>query len=710
MKDDPSHLSIGTTVYPNSGNVTFYPSDMTISAHGNYTYTRSDLSALFAGQVTFDTLDTFNRAMTHTAEFPGVGETPGFGLRVTGGGGQTVIWKEISQRVPAIREISVSPGTSLTFGENSLQQCVRPDRLELGSGSSLAYKASMNTLDAAEAGIAATASVSVDMAGFAADQNKLVRPVFMASAGDAPTLSQFSFSNVSGWEMKNVGGIVYAKSIMAEANPNPSAWRWTGGEDGDWSNRRNWAYNGSTGPGGGAEAYFTIVDSGRNEIEIPVGGAAIKRIVGGGVYDGGWYRNAEPFVFRGGDLTVGSTAAGDYKSGIFSCSQSPLIFDCRVIGTTLGVLGYSFVAFRGGMTADELKMVSEVRIGGSAQIGKITASADNYTGDSRYTTLTILRGGRLATSQGVSNNKHLGIHVLGGGSATFAGTFAYSSSSIPTSYQVDGRLVFSGTLNLNVPVTLSGTGRVDVASSSSYSGNGRITMKGGVTLSPAAWYTVCHATSNDGMMPLAVADAQVATLAPRGDIEYGPAVANTPTTTAAERAFRLGRRATLTVATDDIDNSSTSHDVTFYDPIVAETMATVVKTGSGKLTLASAANSFAGTSGIDVRDGTLTWTEAQSLGALKIAPGTVLALSLSNDGAPVMTVRSDVDLEGVRIVLAESRSNENAAYQTVIRVPVGCSITGTPVVDSHMRTRLVNVDGNIELQVRKENGFRCIVR
>ena len=432
---------------------------------------------------------------------------------------------------------------------------------------------------------------------------------------------------------------------------------------------------------------------------------SVRRIIGGGRNDEAskWYRSAEPFLFKGGDLTINNTGSGDYKSSIFTCSKSPLIFDCKVVGTTLGVLGYSYVAFRGGMTATELKPTGEVRIGGTAAVSKVTAATDSYS-DSRYTTLTVLQGGNLTTSQSSTNNKHLGLRVLGGGTATFAQTFAYSSTTVPTSWQVDGRLAFSGVLNLNAPVTLSGTGRVDVAANNSNSGDGRITMKGGVTLSPAVWHTVCHATSNNGMMPISVPDAQTATFAPRGNIEYGPAADNTPTTAAADRALRLGRRATLTVATDDIDNPAVTRDVSFIDPIAAETMARIVKTGSGKLTLASSANTFAGTAGLDVRGGTLAWTAAQSLGSLKVSSGAALEF-----GSSTLTIRSDVDLDGVCIALANGAAADGG-WQTAITVPSGCAITGTPVAASGVNLRIVEVGGGFSLQIRKTFGFRMIFR
>ena len=702
---DVARLGIGTRCHLNNNGAVAYPSDMTVAAYGNYVSINLTCVSLFSGQAVFDTLDAFDRTTVRTVTFPGVSETPGFGFHVQGGGSQSLSFGSIDERIPAIRNMNVAAGTTLLF-TNTLNKsrCVRPDFISLGENAVLGYKpASGYTIDAAEAEIAASAAVNVNMASLSATQDTLVQPVFMVASGNAPALSQFTFLNSSNWEMKKLDGVIYGKSTTAETTPNPSQYRWTGANSGNWSDGGNW--NGGSAPSAENDTFFTLTGSGRNEITIPAGGVSVRRIIGGGRNDEAskWYRSAEPFLFKGGDLTINNTGSGDYKSSIFTCSKSPLIFDCKVVGTTLGVLGYSYVAFRGGMTATELKPTGEVRIGGTAAVSKVTAATDSYS-DSRYTTLTVLQGGNLTTSQSSTNNKHLGLRVLGGGTATFAQTFAYSSTTVPTSWQVDGRLAFSGVLNLNAPVTLSGTGRVDVAANNSNSGDGRITMKGGVTLSPAVWHTVCHATSNNGMMPISVPDAQTATFAPRGNIEYGPAADNTPTTAAADRALRLGRRATLTVATDDIDNPAVTRDVSFIDPIAAETMARIVKTGSGKLTLASSANTFAGTAGLDVRGGTLAWTAAQSLGSLKVSSGAALEF-----GSSTLTIRSDVDLDGVCIALANGAAADGG-WQTAITVPSGCAITGTPVAASGVNLRIVEVGGGFSLQIRKTFGFRMIFR
>ena len=700
---DIVHLGIGTAIVPSSGYV-IYPSDMTIGAHGDYYLSSYNNVALFSGQVVFDTLDTFDRTTTHTVKFNQIGETPGFGFGVRGGGSQTIYFGPIKETTPAIWNIDVDAGTTLLFSSVSSRAsvCVRTDRFSLGANSVFGFKANEYTLDAADAEIDPSATINIDMSGFTANQETLAKPLLMTTTGDAPELSQISFSNNSAWEIKKVDNVIYAKATTPETSTNPSPWRWTGAISDDWSDGRNWAGNGASGPDGSTDVYFTLVGSGRNEISIPAGGASVNRISGGGRNET-WYRNGEPYLFKGGDLTVNSTVSPAYNTGIYTCSKCPLIFDCKVIGTTLGVIGNSYVAFRGGMTANELKFMSEVRLGGNVSVGKVTSSGDSYTG-TRVTTLTVLPGGTLTTTQSASNGSHLGLRILGGATATFAQTFAYSSATLPTSYQVDGRLEFSGDLKLDVPVVVCGTGRVDVAANSTGSGDGRITMKGGVTLSPVTWSTVTNVSSDAGMMSWSVADSQTAVLAPRGDIVYGPAAVNSPTTSASDRALRIGRRATLTVATDDIDNPAVSHNVSFVDPVEAATMAKIVKTGSGKLTLASDDNVFAGTSGIDVRGGTLAWTSAQSLGTLKVSPGATLEFS-----APTLTVRSDLDLSGVRIVLAPGTAAGENGYATVVAVPSGCAISGEPVLPSGVRMQICEIEGGTAVQVRKVSGLRIVI-
>ncbi len=715
---DVSRLGIGTRFYPQSYSFVSYPADMTISAYGDYsnpgTYDSAKAGiSQFAGQVVFDTCNAFNRTTRHSTVFTGLSETPGFGFRVTGGGEHTMYLKGIEPRMPAIRNVSVDSDTALVIHESSVAKEIRADALELGLNSSLDYRASRNTIDAVDTHVEANASVTVNMNGLSASDSNgtRVRPIFMTTTGEVPELSKFTFNNLSGWEVKNVDGVIYAKSNTPEANTNPSRWRWTGLKGSDWSEGGNWAGNEDSVPGTDDVVYFNLVD-GENIINIPSEGVEVKRVIGGGRNDeeSKWYRNAEPFGFQGGDLKISGTGSGDYSSGIFTCSQCPLLFDCKVVGTgtTLGVLGYSYIGFRGGIKANELKIVSEVRVGGNSTVQKLTSAADNYTDSSRYTTLTVLKGGYIETIQDSSNRKHLGLRILGGGTASFAGTFSYDSATLPTSYQVDGRLNFTGALKLNVPVMITGTGRVDVASNVSDSGDGRITMKGGITLSPECWNTA--SASGFGTMPLSVAAAQSATLAPRGDVIYGPAVGAVPMTAAAERSFRLGCRATLVIATDDIDNPSVSHDVTFVDPVEAEPMAQMVKTGGGKMTLSSSSNMFADKAGVDVREGTLAWTAAQSLGSLKMSSGTLLEFTSTNDAIPALTVGSDVDLDGVGLVLAKGSRLNGLDYHTVVVVSEGRSICGKPVPVGNIKLRLANVDGRAVVQVRKVYGTRIVIQ
>ena len=135
----------------------------------------------------------------------------------------------------------------------------------------------------------------------------------------------------------------------------------------------------------------------------------------------------------------------------------------------------------------------------------------------------------------------------------------------------------------------------------------------------------------------------------------------------------------------------------------------MVKTGAGKMTLASSANVFADKAGIDVREGTLAWTAAQSLGSLTLSAGTTIEPVPSGGVFPVLTVRSNVDLDGVRISLPSGLPAENAGYK-IVAVPAGCVITGTPVATGNVKMKIVEDGSGFALQIRNAPGFRILFK
>jgi hypothetical protein len=88
----------------------------------------------------------------------------------------------------------------------------------------------------------------------------------------------------------------------------------------------------------------------------------------------------------------------------------------------------------------------------------------------------------------------------------------------------------------------------------------------------------------------------------------------------------------------------------------------------------------------------------------------MLEFSSTNNSVPVLTVGSDVDLDGVGFVLAKGSCLDGLDYHSVVKVPEGCTIGGTPVPIGNISVRLANVDGGVAIQVRKAYGSRIVIQ
>jgi hypothetical protein len=356
--------------------------------------------------------------------------------------------------------------------------------------------------------------------------------------------------------------------------------------DGDWDKPGNWY--GNAVPSSSDRVFFGVCDT-TNVVTIPAGGVTVLTLDGAGYTGSKWFRSSEPYVFRGGKITITQAGKDDYASAFYDCGFMPKYFECDVdfTGSSSSIVPMKSVSFLGGFTAKRYRAR-----GGNAYFGG-TATVQNlelvvkYVDAQRYTSVTILPGGKFtATAENwtVSTNAYL--HILGGGEMTLNGTkFAYVKALTLTN-TVDGTLTLNAPYSIDADQCFVGTGRVDIASTYSSGNVARQEICGGLRLNLGSGFRTVTSANAAGAIVVAVPDFRDATLGLKGNVTYGPADGVTPTTTAAERALSIGYRASLTIDTSDPDTSE-PHTLTLKDPVIGGDL--TIK-GGGKVVLAAPGN------------------------------------------------------------------------------------------------------------------------
>ena len=573
---DLSRIDFKTRIYSSAGHELVFPRDVTIGSFGNWVFHSVNLLPItFENSATFDTRNFVN-GNTHTFAIHDYIPVFGNAFCATGGGTVTLYsnarqaWTIIDQ--PFYRALTVGANTTLNLDAaiGAEGRCGRDAVIRFGDGrleaGSTLNTTKMKTVSPEfagrlDAGEGAKIVTSADGVTFSDDSGNmsgggLCWAVISASGGEGVPLANVTVTDMpEGATLEKVGPVVYLVKRSAQTSVHVAPTTWTGAVDGDWSKPGNWL--GNAVPTSTEPVYFSMC-AGSREVTVPEAGVTVANLWGGGVdaTSKTWIRNAEPFVFKGGKITVTSKTTQSYAAGIADCGKMPKIFECPVEGPdgNLGVNVHNFMSFNGGLTARSLCGSGDIRIGGTATCGDWNPMP-KYT-QARATSLTVFNGGHATfTAQATSIAQLSAFHVFGGSTLTFQGTKGLRYVNAP-----ENRNIIDGTLEASVfaadtDQTFVGTGRVDVVSVIAGAAAGRLTLKGGIRFDMGSVAA--------GAISFALADYQFATLGATGDWTL-PAV-------------DLGYRADLTLDTGD------AHTITVGDQDLGDGYVTVAGTGTAKL-------------------------------------------------------------------------------------------------------------------------------
>lgn len=604
---DLARLNFGNGYYIASSTSVAFPSDTIIGQFGADARLSSPFGCSFAKTLTLDTTDTHDGTTPRTVrQF--VRQSTGT-LRVVGGGTAYVGPSDeaCARNSQAIRAVEVAEGASL-----GLMSAFRtPFRFGIGNlkaNAKLLAKAGSTTYDFTQLMVDPAVTLEVDVEGLTATDTQskgdLVYPILHATLGEGISLANVTLkNNTGGWVAKQVGASIYLRN-GAEKLQNPSPFLWTGAVDGDWSEPGNWQSNAV--PTSIDTVCFGVSDR-NNVVTIPAGGASIHAFNGAGCHGGAWYRSSEPYVFRGGKLTVCQNLLGrnGYRSAFFDCGRMSKTFenDVEFVGEEVYLCPYHVVAFNGAFTANRLLLhAGDIRFGGVATIGAISSPVSKFVSDARDFSIHVMSGGTLTVTDQSNGQLSYPVPLIvdGGASMTVNGTYYQTASSGGILNIVDGRLTFADEYVSRCDQTFAGTGRVDVADTRAFANNVAIDLTGGIRFCPSAFQTVSRGVDCAGAsIRLRVPDYSEATVGAIRDWVYGPADGAEPATTASSRAFELGKHSTLTIDTTDPD-TQTGRKIAFADPIVGEGRVVVV--GKGALILKTAESAI---DELDVSEGML---------------------------------------------------------------------------------------------------------
>lgn len=739
---DLERIDVGRLSYPLTSATVEHVGDVTYGGFGDWTWQANPKANRFHGRLTLDTTDCIDAATSRTIPFPVADPQIGSSIRTIGSGtarlGLTYAVNTAYEGPDSLRVRQLDVSADLVAGVSGFgtakvtDAALRCVDFNLSAGKKLTVYPGRFYIDCVnDPFIGDGAEILVDVTGLTAqdgtagNQGLLVYPVFVCTKGEGVPLEKFRLVNNGGttWQLKKTGGCVYLRDAT-EKRLNPSSYLWTGAKNGDWSDGENW--QGGVAPGETDIAYFDVC-AGETTVVIPEGGVTVKSISGGGLSSAAWYRSCGAFVFKGGPITLKSTSADNWDSAIYNSGMLPFYFECDVsIAGHFGPTSYKGVVFKGKVSSSQyLKPSGDIRVADALTCYSLYPVARHLEA-ARQTSLTVLSGGSVTISdqQAFPSSAQVSLNVLGGGLVDFkAGkairVFGFAGSANGTSvnpcvHLIDGRVKFADTIALTATADqhVAGTGRVDVAlTQSPAAGVSRFVLKDGLTWAPKKWETVTSGNEG-GALALGVAPRCTAILAPRADLEYGPAAGVTPTMEAAVRACELGIGAKLVVSCSDPDDEAVARDVTFVDPIAAKQMAMIQKEGTGTLTLASADNLFMDKAGVDVREGTLVWTKPQVVGTFAAAFGSTLKYGSSAGVVATLTINDNVDLTGVNLVADGAETTDLLARaQPVVIVSSGNHITGLPSVPDSIRVSVVpTADGGEQLRCKQVRGLAIIFR
>ena len=559
----------------------------------------------FAGDLTFDTLNCFDKTTTHTITMK-AGFVDVTSLKAVGGG-TVALWPNIyANQHPAwpvlLRSLAVGDNTSL-FITNSTE-AIRTSVLALGAGSTLTFDLAANryidVLGKLEVGSNARIVAKLP-ASLTAGK---IYPVFCAPVGVAVPNDLVEFDDVipSGWTLVKRSNLVYLSDGEVAATTAPEQYYkyWSGAEDGDIENANNWTGADSPLSTAGSTKYTFAVFGGTKNMDV----VAYNPIT---VYGLCAYANAGPFILSGEKITIFSPASGKHReggtstySGILNSSDFPCVVGNELVhnvgGSTETYLATSYQLGSISLLGDnpkhkdvsEFYFCGDVRIGGDWTVSRFNTCTNYYARTAkRAHTLTLLPGASLSvTDQDEEFDYGQKLIVSQDSSLTVGGSIC--RFLVPNTNFIDGTLTFAGALEASAKQAFFGDG-----TNIFQSATGELDFKGAMTLIPGSLVD-----------DVTVSLRGESTIAPVADWTYG-----------GDATLNLDDHSTLTLATG-------GHKLTLAKPLVSK--GDLAVTGAGQVEIAA---------------------DGMSLGKVTCADGATLtvAAGIAEPGrsVDVLTVRED---------------------------------------------------------------------
>lgn len=476
--------------------------------------------------------------------------------------------------------------------------------------------------------------------------------------------------------VQRIGGCVFIAPKDGVAVTSGGAGTWSGnGTTGKWSEDANWV-------SGRPNWYFHVSLGGTRNLysENDITEEAYRGYASVGVA-----ASAGPFHVSGVAIPLGQEYNNSADSGaVNTASAFPVFFELPLssVKTTFAAIVKSdkgMIVFRDSVSVpngDFIPCGSVVVEGNGAVAAKGLRFGPGFY---RPTILTVQKGGTVtASAQETVNDAAASLWIAKSGTVDIAGDWKWNSNS--NEHQIDGALNVSGNLGGDAAQSYFGEGVVKIGGTSDETTAVRIGE--GVTLAPAGW----------GQMKLDVVSSA-----------------------------KVGAQADWTYAAASFDVSGLDAEVTFVGdrtitvdaPFVGHDFK-VAKEGMGTLVLASGVGTSLASRAVSVEAGTLAWTDDTAVGELKVESGATLAFGTKANGeVAALSLGANVDLDGVTVkpLDADAQTAIDAGAVTVLTVPFGCTISGTPTVPEGIRLRtVVNADESMSLKAKTIKGFSVIIR
>lgn len=589
----------------------------------------------------------------------------------------------------------------------------RADRLELGNGAKVETTAAIYAhMDANEVSWDSSNELLVSTPDLD-NSNFPPAPIMLGpkhvndfqSEQDCPkvTLATDGASDIWNFEWINGQPVIWRKGVSERTAKGMPARtylsKWRGTKDGNWSNGDNWLVDDGKSVAADRLDQTMAFDGGYTNTRISVGSDVQAYQVR--VYD-----RTAPVAFVGeGTIELKGNSYSrawwydtGYVGAITSGSDHPVVFDVPVKATeTLSMQYRNLAAIHGGRGyiafmkqvdgGNVFAIQGDVRVGGAVTAQNLLMHDQMGALPPKRTRLSVLPGGLMeATCQTMPQSaencdmciySNATVRILNG--ANDECFWGYEAERTPVEVKRFGRFDCLAPFGGNSRISFNGEGEVRLADTGTRATADYPVVFDGVTFAVDRFA--------DGH-PIILKGSP--TWASKADWTYS----------LGEIAMPDGE--TLTIDTGDLDDASVAHDVRIDSPLVAER---VVKVGVGTLSLGSSGNRIGA---LCVNAGTLDVFGEQSFGSLDFAEGTVLRLS--GKDANVSIASGGLDFTRFTIEIAPSAFSKMKGWTTVLTVPAGVAVSGTPIFASNVKVRVVEDETGTSYQVKCATGFMTVIR